>query len=105
MKLRLATLLFPLLSVLTLPAQDASNGPRPGVTDPAGNPSNFTLFRDQQVFLMSPGTKTNPWQTAVASFDANLIPTAKVSGEPWANPWQQLRSPGCSRTYFTGRQR
>ncbi len=77
-------------SAITLPGQTSSY--RPGVTDPAGNPGNFTLFRDQQVFVMSPGTQANPWPAAVAGFDANLIPTATVSQLPWSSsiPRQQV---------------
>jgi hypothetical protein len=84
------------LSALVLAAQNGAPtgnvSTRLGATDPAGNPSNFTLFREQQVFVMSPGTKANPWQTAVASFDANLTPTATVSNLPWSSsiPFDQV---------------
>lgn len=78
------------VSTLALLGQNASY--RPGTTDPAGNPSNFTLFRNQQVFVMSPGTKADPWQTGVASFDANLNPMATVANLPWSSaiPFDQV---------------
>jgi len=74
------------LSALTLSAQSF------GSTNPAGNPQNFTLFRDQQVFVMHPGTKMTPWQTNVLSFDGNLNPTGAVSQLPWSGalPFEQL---------------
>ena len=67
------------LSSLALSAQK-----RFGSTDPAGNPQNLTLFRDQQVFVMSTGTKATPWQTNVVGFDGKLNPTSNVSQLPWS---------------------
>jgi hypothetical protein len=83
------------LAAISPPAllgQTQSSTYRPGAIDPAGSPSNFTLFRDQQLFVMSPGMQGSPWPTAVASFDANLNPTATVAQLPWSSaiPWQQV---------------
>lgn len=85
----LRALLLLSLWALMLPAQTSS---RPGTAFPEGNPGNFTLFRDQQVFVMSPGTKADPWQTAIASFGADLTPTATISNLPWSSsiPFEQV---------------
>ena len=78
------------LAALALPGQNSSY--RPGATDPAGNPANLTLFRDEQLFVMSPGTTADRWKTATASFDQNVIPTATVSNLPWSSaiPFEQV---------------
>ncbi len=88
-----AVLLLPALTLALFGQNGGSipDGPthnvstRLGATDPAGSPSNFTLFRDQQLFLMGLGTQGNPWPTATATFDANLTPTATVSKLPWSS--------------------
>src|SRR5215469_14620626 len=70
---------------------------RPGTVDPAGNTSNFTLFRDEQIFAMSPGTQANPWITTVATFGTapppfQAFPFGAVSSLPrsGSTPWQQV---------------
>ncbi len=74
-------------SALVLTAQK-----RFGSTDPQGNPANLTLFRDQQVFVMSTGTRATPWQTNVVNFDGKLNPTGTVAQLPWSDalPFQPL---------------
>jgi hypothetical protein len=66
------------LSPLLVPGQNANY--RPGTTDPAGNPRNLTLFRDEQIYSVGlPSAAGNPWRSATVSFDGNVNPTATVS--------------------------
>ncbi|MBV8891112.1 MAG: hypothetical protein JO266_03900, partial [Acidobacteria bacterium] len=74
-----------------LQAQDTSY--RPGTTDPAGNPRNLTLFRDEQIYSVGlPSATGAPWRSATIGFDANLKPTSTVSPLPWSSdiPWNEI---------------
>jgi Dockerin type I domain len=80
----LRSLLLLSLSSLTLPGQNANY--RPGTTDPAGNPRNLTLFRDEQIYSVGlPSAAGNPWRSATLSFDGNVNPTSTVAPLPWSS--------------------
>lgn len=84
------------ISALALYAQTAVNpNYRPGATDPAGNPRNLTLFRDEQIYSMGlPSATGNPWRAATLNFDANLKPTSTVAPLPWSSdvPLQEINA-------------
>ena len=62
-----SSLLLSLTSML-VPGQNASY--RPGTTDPAGNPRNLTLFRDEQIYSVGlPSAAGAPWRAATVDFD------------------------------------
>lgn len=74
------------LSPLALPGQNSNPNYRPGVTDPAGNSRNLTLFRDEQIYSVGlPSATGNPWRSASMGFDANLTPTSTVTPLPWSS--------------------
>ncbi len=80
----LRTLLLLSLSPALVPGQNSTY--RPGTTDPAGNPRNLTLFRDEQIYSLGvPSATGNPWRAATLSFDANLNPSSSVSPLPWSS--------------------
>jgi hypothetical protein len=71
---------------VALPGQNSNPNYRPGVTDPAGNPRNLTLFRDEQIYSLGlPSATGNPWRAATLSFDTNLNPTSTVAPLPWSS--------------------
>jgi hypothetical protein len=66
---------------------------RPGTTDPAGNPRNLTLFRDEQIYSLGlPSATGAPWRSATIGFDANLKPASTISPLPWSSniPWNEI---------------
>ena len=66
------------LSTFIMPAQNSNY--RPGSIDPAGNPRNLTLFRDEQIYSVGlPSAAGGPWRAATVGFDANLTPSSSVS--------------------------
>jgi Dockerin type I domain/FG-GAP-like repeat len=76
-------------------AQNTQTPSRPGTTNPAGNPSNLTLFRDEQIYSMGvPSATGAPWRAATMSFDKDLTPSSTVSPVPWSSdiPFEQINA-------------
>jgi hypothetical protein len=67
------------LFAVVMPAQNSTY--RPGTIDPAGNPRNLTLFRDEQIYSMGlpSATAATTWRSATLNFDGSLNPTSTVS--------------------------
>jgi hypothetical protein len=88
------------LSPLVLPAQTSNANYRPGVTDPAGNSRNLTLFRDEQIYSLGVPSLIGsppafPFRAATLSFDGDLKPASSVAPLPWSSdvpPLQQINA-------------